>query len=67
MNKAVAVPQQELVGLTSDQDHSIDAMNSGFLWYKPAVTLNTEHRTGGHTWTISGHDYQVIIPSDTSL
>ena len=37
--------------------------SSGFTWYKPARSLEKGHMTGGHTWTISGHDMQILTSS----
>lgn len=56
----ILVDATETVPLTSDQDHSVDPMKTGFTWYKPAKTLANSHVTGGHTWTISGHDMQIL-------
>lgn len=57
----IAVAATETVPLTADQDDTIDALNSGFEWYKPAHAMSSEHKTGdGHMWTITGHDMQVL-------
>lgn len=54
------VVEAETVPLTVDQDPTIDPMSSGFLWYKPPPTFDKAHETGGHTWTITGHDMQIL-------
>lgn len=46
--------------IMSDQDPTLDPLKSGFTWYKPMVNLNTEHKSGGHTWAISGKDMQIL-------
>jgi len=39
----------------------VDPLNSGFKWYHPEISRVTEyHRVGGHEWTITGHDMQVL-------
>ena len=38
----------------------LSTVGSGFLWYKPPLASTKEHSTGGHEWTISGHDMQVL-------
>ena len=38
----IAIPKEEMVGLTSDQDPSVDPLNSGFLWHKPPPSLKQE-------------------------
>jgi len=59
-DEEIVVDPMETVPLTSDQDSSLDPLNTGFTWYKPAKTLQKGHRTGAHTWTISGHDMQIL-------
>lgn len=39
---------------------SCSTVGSGFLWYRPPLASTKEHSTGGHDWTISGHDMQVL-------
>jgi len=41
-------------------DASVDPMNSGFTWYKPPPSFEKAHTTAGHSWTISGHDMQIL-------
>jgi uncharacterized protein (AIM24 family) len=50
----------ETLPLTSDQDPTIDPLSSGFAWYKPPPTFDKGHMTGGHQWTITGHDMQIL-------
>mmetsp|Transcript_2555 Transcript_2555/g.4378 ORF Transcript_2555/g.4378 Transcript_2555/m.4378 type:complete len:313 (-) Transcript_2555:65-1003(-) len=56
----IVISAQETAALTSDQDPTLDPLDSGFTWYKPAVSLSTEHKSGGHTWAISGDDMQIL-------
>lgn len=56
----IYVDATETVPLTRDQDPSVDPMKTGFTWHKPSKTLAKSHVTGGHTWTISGHDMQIL-------
>jgi len=42
------------------EEDKVDPLNSGFSWWKAPMQLNTAHNVGGHTWTISGHDMQVL-------
>jgi len=50
----------ETVPLTSAQDSTVDPLNSGFLWYRPPPNFDKPHVTGGHRWTITGHDMQIL-------
>ncbi len=54
----------EAVPLNSDvesiMESLMDPLNSGFKWYIPPLATATEHSTGGHMWTVSGHDMQVL-------
>jgi hypothetical protein len=59
-DEEIVVDPMETVPLTSDQDSSLDPLNTGFTWYKPAKTLQKGHRTGAHIWTISGYDMQIL-------
>lgn len=56
----IVVAATETEALSSDEDPLLDPLQSGFTWYKPAHSLEKVHKTGGHTWTISGHDMQVL-------
>ena len=59
-DEEIKVEAMETMPLTSDEDPSLDPLKSGFTWYKPAMNLQTEHQTGGHTWAISGKDMQIL-------
>lgn len=58
----IGVPPDETEGLVDvdGYDTTIDPLESGFLWYKPSRTVTEQRNTGGHKWTISGHDMQVL-------
>jgi len=66
---AVDVAAQEVTALTNDQKQHVDPLGSGFTWYTPPMASPTgEHEThGGRSWTIAGHDMQVLtmtLPPD---
>lgn len=51
----------EVVPLTPHQEHHVDPLSSGFLWYTPPLAATPEtHQGSGATWSIAGHDYQVL-------
>eukprot|EP00978_Attheya_sp_CCMP212_P020092 scaffold57136_cov47-Attheya_sp.AAC.2 len=58
----IEVPPDETEGLVDvdGNDTTVDPLESGFLWYKPSRTVTEQRNTGGHKWTISGHDMQVL-------
>ena len=56
----ITVDPMETMPLTSDQEPDLDPLKTGFTWYKAARSLDTTHKSGGHTWTISGHDMQIL-------
>ena len=56
----IIVDPMETMPLTSDQEPDLDPLKTGFTWYKAARSLDTTHKSGGHTWTISGHDMQIL-------
>jgi hypothetical protein len=47
----------EAVPLTAEFMDEVDPLKSGFMWYKPPMATST---TGGHEWTISGNDMQIL-------
>lgn len=50
----------EAVPLMADLESIMDPLKSGFKWYIPPLASSKEHSTGGHVWTVSGHDMQVL-------
>jgi hypothetical protein len=50
----------EAVPLTAGLLDELDPLKSGFMWYKPPMATSKEHATGGHEWTISGNDMQIL-------
>jgi uncharacterized protein (AIM24 family) len=41
-------------------DDTVDPMHTGFVWYRPPPTFEKTHSTAGHSWTITGHDMQIL-------
>lgn len=50
----------DAVPLTAEVTSFFDPLKSGFLWYTPPLASEQEHKTGGHTWNIVGHDMQIL-------
>ena len=60
----------EAVPLTGNLQRELDPLKTGFVWYKPPLASTKEHETGGHTWTITGHDMQILtstVPAGESV
>lgn len=52
---------EEVIPLTPQQESHVDPLSSGFLWYTPPLAATPEtHHASGATWSIAGHDYQVL-------
>jgi Mitochondrial biogenesis AIM24 len=55
----------ERISLTAKDEHDIDPMGTGFVWYTPplanSVTANLgEKKRGNCEWNIAGHDMQIL-------
>lgn len=52
---------EEVIPLTPQQGNHVDPLSSGFLWYTPPMAATPElHHDSGSTWSIGGHDFQVL-------
>eukprot|EP00934_Nitzschia_sp_Nitz4_P000138 Nitzschia sp. Nitz4//scaffold206_size41850//16184//17281//NITZ4_007420-RA/size41850-processed-gene-0.42-mRNA-1//1//CDS//3329541559//138//frame0 len=56
----LAVAVAEAIPLTSAVESHYDPLKTGFYWYQPPLASEKEHKTGGHSWNIVGHDMQVL-------
>lgn len=50
----------EAVPLTEAQEEAFDPLKTDFIWYQPPLASEVSHKTGGHEWSVSGHDMQVL-------
>jgi hypothetical protein len=63
----------ETVALTTNEEHIIDPMNTGFTWYIPPMANPSKHyssNTSNCEWNIAGHDMQVLtmtVPSNETI
>jgi hypothetical protein len=60
----------EAVPLTAEDQEHFDPLKTGFIWYTPPLATEVSHSTGGHQWTIAGHDMQILtmtVPSGETI